>query len=222
MAETEVYWISGSPPCWSMLLGLEVKGIAYKSHRLDNAKKEQKSDAFLKVNPRGQVPALRAGDLVVRETLAILAYLERAYPEPRLFGNDARHSALIWQMACECDSFLRDPVGAISRPLFRGKAEAFRDEIIAAAGIVRDELRSLEDRLQNSPYLTGEAISTADVIHYPVIMQLARAAGKEEAHALNLGLMPLEETFPCIVAWMTRMEEIPGYERTYPPHWRKN
>ncbi len=220
MAETEVYWISGSPPSWSALLALEVKRIEYDSHRLDNAKKEQKSEAFLAVNPRGQVPVVKHGDVVVRETLAVLAYLDRAYPEPSLFGGDAERTAHIWQLACECDSFLRNPVGTISRPLFRGKAEAFRDEITAAVPAVRDELDALEGNLEHTPFLAGETISAADLVYYPVIMQLARAAGRDDARSLNLGLMPLADTFPALAAWMTRIENIPGYDLTYPPHWR--
>jgi glutathione S-transferase len=50
----KLYFISGSPPCWSMMLALEVKSLAYTPQRLDNAKREQKSPEYLAINPRGE------------------------------------------------------------------------------------------------------------------------------------------------------------------------
>jgi glutathione S-transferase len=48
-----------------------------------------------------------------------------------------------------------------------------------------------------------------------------RAAGKEAARPLDLGLIPLAKTFPNIARWVQRVEQLPNYERTYPPHWRE-
>jgi len=28
-------------------------------------------------------------------------------------------------------------------------------------------------------------------------------------------------TYPAIARWINRMEQLPGYESTYPPHWRE-
>ena len=85
MTEREIYFISGSPPCWSVMLALEVKGLAYTPQRLDNATREQKSPEYLAINSRGQVPVLIEDDVTVCETLAVLAYLEAATPKPPLF-----------------------------------------------------------------------------------------------------------------------------------------
>ncbi|MBI2350486.1 MAG: glutathione S-transferase family protein, partial [Deltaproteobacteria bacterium] len=49
---------------------------------------------------------------------------------------------------------------------------------------------------------------------------LLRAASKESAKPLNLGFLPLAQTYPNVAAWVTRVEAIPGYEKTYPPHWK--
>ena len=48
----------------------------------------------------------------------------------------------------------------------------------------------------------------------------ACASGKEVAKPLGLGFLPLEAAYPAIAAWVKRIEALPGYERTYPPHWR--
>lgn len=50
--------------------------------------------------------------------------------------------------------------------------------------------------------------------------QLRCAAAKDVARPLELGLYPFEERYPALAAWCGRIEELPGYDRTYPPHWR--
>ena len=32
--------------------------------------------------------------------------------------------------------------------------------------------------------------------------------------------MPVEVNYPALGRWLARVEALPGYERTYPPHWR--
>ena len=51
MTQRDLYFISGSPPCWTVMLALEVKELDYQPRRLDNAKREQKSPEFLQVKP---------------------------------------------------------------------------------------------------------------------------------------------------------------------------
>lgn len=101
MAKIECYFISGSPPCWSIMLALAAKGLSYEPRRLDNSKREHKSEAFLAINPRGRVPVLADAGITVRETNAILAYLEVAYPyrsplHPRRDTHDARNPYTHW------------------------------------------------------------------------------------------------------------------------------
>ena len=72
MSVVDIYWISGSPPSWRVLLALEYKHINYRSHLLSATTKEHKSNKFLTLNPRGQVPVIKHGEVIVRESLAIL------------------------------------------------------------------------------------------------------------------------------------------------------
>src|SRR5258708_6510167 len=50
---------------------------------------------------------------------------------------------------------------------------------------------------------------------------MLRAAGKDEGSQFDLGLLPLKDHYPRLAAWMEQIERLPGYERTYPPHWRQ-
>ena len=59
------------------MLALEVKQLKYISRLLEASKGEVKASEYLKLNPRGTVPTIKDGDIVVRESLAIMAYLDR-------------------------------------------------------------------------------------------------------------------------------------------------
>ena len=96
MAGRELYFISGSPPCWSVMLALGVKDLDYTPRRLSNSAGDQKSPEYLSINPRGHVPVLLDGDTVVTETLAVLSYLDAAYPTLSLFGETPEETARIW------------------------------------------------------------------------------------------------------------------------------
>lgn len=220
MTQRDLYFISGSPPCWTVMLALEVKRLDYQPRRLDNSKGDQKSPEFLAVNPRGKVPVFSDGDDIVCETLAILAYLDAAHPEPPLFGKKPRETASTWQAICDCDGNLRQPVGDISRPLFRGKAREFAKQISEAASVVRDELVLLEGRLSIGPWLAGETLSAADLVVYPVLMQLLRAVARDDAAPLGLAVYPFSDHFPKLESWRLRLESLPGYVNAYPPHWK--
>ena len=220
MAKTECYFISGSPPCWTVMLALEAKGVAYEPTRLSNTKGEQKNEAFLAVNPRGNVPVLIDGDVTVRETNAILAYLDRAYRDPPLFGATPEEAAAIWQIVCETDARLRTPIGNVTRPIFRGKAVEMAAQITDTMQTVHDELGVLERCLATSRFVAGDGLSAADLAVYPALMQLDRGTTRDGAGALGLGVLPWSETYPDIAAWMGRIEIVPGYDNAYPPHWR--
>lgn len=220
MTQREIYFISGSPPCWSVMLAMGVKGIEYRPQRLDNAKREQKSPAFLAVNPRGNVPVLTDGGTTVCETVAILAYLEATTPSPPLLGSTPVETARIWQAIGDCDGHLRDRVGDLSRPLFRGRAAEAADEITEAMPAIRDEVARLDTILSAQQYLAGDGLSAADLMVYPVVQQLLRAAAREDAAPLNLDVHPLADFYPHLDAWARRIEGLPGYDAAYPPHWK--
>ena len=83
----DLYWGSGSPFSWRVLLALELKGLSYNSHLLHFDLQEHKAPQMLAMNPRGRLPVLRDGDYVVFESVAVLYYLDRKYPEPPIFGR---------------------------------------------------------------------------------------------------------------------------------------
>jgi glutathione S-transferase len=202
------------------MLTLEVKRLNYASKLLEFSKGENKAAAYLRLNPRGKVPTLKDGDFVLWESLAIMAYLDRKYPDPPIFGTTPEETGLIWRALAECESYMVSAGDKVVRPIFFGQGLDKVEEIQRAAQTLRREFKTLDDKLTGSPWLVGHRISAADIGVFPLVQLLLRAAGKEAARAFDLGLLPLAQTFPNLAAWAVRIESLPNYQRTYPPHWR--
>lgn len=215
----ELFWMSGSPFAWRTLLGFAVKGVDYESRRLNASEGEHKEAWFLEINPRGQVPALKDGDTMVTESMAILAYLEAKHPEPRLFGATPKETALIWQLACEIDNYLWPKMREMLFPILFGSLDGKEDGVKEAAKEVHGELSRFEADAGASEYLAGAAVSAADLALFPLLQIMVRAAGKEHAKPLDLGFLPFDDHYPHLAAWVKRIEALPGYDVTYPPHW---
>src|SRR3990167_4669598 len=114
----ELYWGSGSPFAWRVMLTLEVKRLKYESKLLEFSKQEHKSPDYLRLNPRGKVPTLKDGDFVLYESLAIMAYLDRKYPDPPLFGRTPQETGAIWRAISEAESYLVGPGSQVGRAIF--------------------------------------------------------------------------------------------------------
>ena len=104
--------------------------------------------------------------------------------------------------------------------MFLGSVAEKEAEIRAAATTVYAELVHVEAAVAKSPWLAGATISAADIVVYPWMQMLLRAAKREAAKPLNLKFLPFDVRYPHLAAWVKRIEVIPGYERTYPPHWQ--
>jgi glutathione S-transferase len=218
----EVYWGSGSPFAWRVLLALEHKRLPYVAHLLQFSKQEHKSPQMLALNPRGRVPVLKDGDYVCFESLAILCYLDQKYPTPPIFGRTPEEAGTIMRVICEYTAYIEPHVTKIARAIFsdQAQAELTGDEVTAAMHAVGSEARTIEGRLSKSEWIVGDAYSAVDMVIFPGIQLLKRALEKPQAAALSSRFMPLEVHYPALGRWLARVAAQPGYERTYPPHWR--
>lgn len=215
----EFFWTSGGPYAWRCLLALEAKRLGYTSTLVDLAGGATRTPEFLAMNPRGTLPVLRDGEVCVRESQAIITYLDRAYPEPPLYGRTPGEAARIMQEVNEQASYIETPLRGVIAPLLFSKTPPDRAAVEASAAIVVKELDTLETRLASEPYLAGAALSAADVHLYPFLPTLERALAKPEAADYETGLARLDQRFPALARWMRRIEDMPGFDRTIPPHW---
>jgi glutathione S-transferase len=173
------------------------------------------------MNPRGRVPVLRDGEFVVFESLACLYYLDRKYQEPPLFGRSPEDGATIMRVISEYQAYVESYLMRVVSAVFFEKVDQQVDEFTKAMHLLAGEARTIEGRLGDSDWLVGEQVSAADMVMFPGIMLLLRAMEKREAGELRSRFLPMEATYPGIARWIRRMESLPGYDRTYPPHWRE-
>lgn len=221
MSELEFFWGSGSQPAWSVMLALELKGVPYTSRLLSFSAGDLKTPEFLAMNPRHKVPVIRDGEYVLNESMAILVYLDRKYTNVPLFGRSAEEAGQVWRVIFEFQNHLHPALNVdVVRPIYQGKVEENRASIEAQMQTVHSELAQYEAVLGQTPWLAGSEISAADLVIFPHFMSLLRAATRPAAAGLPLGILPTEQVYPHIAAWQKRIEALPGYDKTFPPHWR--
>ncbi len=69
-------------------IALEEAGAPYELMRLNFKADDQRKPEYLKVNPKGRVPALVTDRGILTESPAILAYIAQAYPAAKLAPTD--------------------------------------------------------------------------------------------------------------------------------------
>lgn len=92
------YWRSSSS--YRVRIALNLKGLDYRQQpvHLVRGGGEQNLPEYRAVNPLGLVPALRHGERVIVQSVAICEYLEEAFPEPALLPDDAAGRARVRAM----------------------------------------------------------------------------------------------------------------------------
>ena len=170
------------------------------------------------MNPRGMVPVMRDGDFVLSESPAIVAYFDSKSDTAPLFGAGPRRAAKVWVGVSQVLSYLeRDTFADIILSARATPADA--DLITGNATRLKAEL-GFDTQLAATPHVAGESLSAADLALIAFLHFNLRAAGKQVALELDLGIMPLADRWPSLAAWESRMERLPAFDRTYPPQWR--
>lgn len=220
-----IHAVSGAPRPWRVLLGLAFKGLDYDIRYLEASKGEHKSPEFLTLNPRGTVPVMEDGDIVIRDSVAGLAWLDKAYPETPIFGHTPAEAADIWQTTMECCDYLRAASNSLLFPiLVENKplpAEGTEDRtaLEAAAAAMHAEFGFLEKLLDGRDYLAGDAPTAADAVAFPEIRLVTRAIERKPDIMATLGFGGPKLQYPALAAWKARVGALPGVDKTMPRHW---
>ena len=93
------YWRSSA--AFRVRIGLNLKGLAYETLPVHLVRDggQQHEPGYVAVNPQHMVPTLMHGVRVIRQSLAILEYLDEAWPSPRLLPMTARDRARVRGLA---------------------------------------------------------------------------------------------------------------------------
>jgi maleylpyruvate isomerase len=91
------YWRSGA--AYRTRIALNLKGLEYEQHDVDLRKRAHKTADYLAINPQGMVPALEVEGAILTQSVAILEWLEEAYPESALLPSAPLDRARVRAMA---------------------------------------------------------------------------------------------------------------------------
>jgi len=211
-----LYYGSGSPYAWRAQFALEHKALPYELKVLSFSAGDTRKPEFLALNPRHRVPVLVDGDFVLYESNAIVEYLDEAYPATgaRLFPGDARTRALIRRLILEVDNYFDKAVDPVIDEAFYKKPEARSAEKLAAGREAVIKEYALFTKAMRGDFLAG-SLSAADFAFYPQVAFMKRCELKLPDLATDTWLTPE------LRAWKTRIEALPYFDRTIPPHWKQ-
>ena len=208
------YYGSGSPYAWKVWLALEHKGLPFEAKRLTFDPDQTKTPEFLKINPRGRVPAIVDDGFALSESNAIAEYLDERYPEKPLLPKDAKERGVARRLIAEVGGDLEKTLDPFIDATLYTKAEERDSKKIAEARAKLDtELARWADALKGDFFAGG--VGLVDYALFPWLRMLPRI----EERAPGFGYKPADLP-PQLAAWLARIEKLPYYDRTYPPHWR--
>ena len=137
-------------------IALEEAGAEYETVRLDLAAGDQRKPEYLKINPKGRVPALITDRGILTETPAILAYIAQMFPKAAL--------------------------APLEDPFEFARVQAFNSYLCSTAHVNHahfgrgsrwaDEPASLEDMKRKVPKNVGEsfALMESEMVEGPWVM----------------------------------------------------
>ena len=144
-------------------IGLEETGAPYEIKPILLAKRQQRTEAYLKINPRGKVPALSVDGKILVENTAILTYLARRFPEKRLMPTDPAEEARCIGTMCWFSSVVHPSYQRFHRP------ERFADGEQAQAAVKENgrklfwaNLQEIDSMIQGNDWVMGREFTAVD------------------------------------------------------------
>ena len=211
------YYASGSPYAWRVWLALEHKQLPYEMKLLSFSAGDLLKPAYLAINPRHRVPAIVDDGFSLYESAAIMEYLEDQYPHAgqRLFPTSVQERAIARRLIREADQYLAGAMEKLVEQILFKPAEQWDAEAIAVGKKeFAAELEQFERNVAYDEFFAGAA-GAVDFTVYPLIALALRM----ERSKPDLGIRAT--LGPNLAAWMNRVEKLPYFAKTLPPHWQQ-
>lgn len=179
MSNPILHGVIASPFVRKVRIGLAEKGVAYDSNPVMPI---GVSEDYKKLSPLGKVPCWEDGDFVLPDSSAILAYLDRKFPEPRLYPEKAEELGRALWYEEYADTKLTEAVGAIffqrvvAAQMMKQEPDA--EKIQAGLDALPAIFDYLEAEIGARENLVGNHFSIADLAMCSPLVNL-RHAGEE-------------------------------------------
>lgn len=197
MAKYTLYGDSRSGNCYKPALLMRLTGQSFEWVETNVMSGHTRSAEFLLLNANGKVPLLQFPDgRCLAESNAMLLHLARG---TNWFPQDEWRQALSWQWLF-FEQYSHEPYIAVARFIvfFQGRAAAEADRLVVLRERGYQALAVMEKTLQQTPFLTGDTPTVADIALYAY------------THVADEGGFDLS-SFPAILRWIGRLQMIPGW-----------
>jgi glutathione S-transferase len=206
LSSNTFYWASNSCAIATHMV-LEYVGADYQGHRIDFARAEQKSPEFLRINPKGRVPALATPRGILTETPALMLFVCQQYPKAGLAPLDdpfelARMNAF--------NTYLCSTVHVNHAHRVRGERWSDDPAVVEALKLkvaknMADNFAYIERDYLQGPWVLGDTLSASDMYLFTIARWL-------EGDGVDV------KQFPKVAAHMHRMAALPAVARVLALH----
>lgn len=190
-----LYDVPPSGHCHRVRLAASLMGVDLTIIPVMEMAGQRQGAEYLAINPLGQVPAIRDGDFVLNDSIAIIRYLAQKYaPEAGWIPTDLETQARMdeW-LAIAAGSLFRGPNSARLVKLF-----GLNLDYETAVAQSEKLFKVMEKHLDGRDWLVGHRATLADIANYSYMAA---------AHEGELDLGP----YPNINAWMERVRTLDGF-----------
>jgi glutathione S-transferase len=183
-------------------IALEEAGADYKAERIDFKTNQQQSPEYLKINPKGRVPALVTDNGVLTETPAILAYIAQTFPKAKLAPLD---DAFAFAQAQSFNNYLCATVHVAHAHKLRGarwaaEESSFADMKHTVPKSMGGCFELIERHMLKGPWVMGEQYTVCDPYLYTIALWL-------EGDGVDL------KALPKVADHVKRMSKRPAVEK---------
>jgi glutathione S-transferase len=183
-------------------IALEESGAPYAIERIDFKTNQQNSPEYLKVNPKGRVPALVTDQGVLTETPAVLAFIAQSFPKAKLAPLD---DAFAFAQVQAFNSYLCSTLHVAHAHKMRGyrwaaEESSFADMKRMIPKTVGASFSLIERDMLRGPWVTGETFTICDIYLFAMAQWL-------ESDGVDLAALPK------VVDHRSRMAERPAVKK---------
>ncbi len=238
MRPLTLYHAELSPCAHKVRLALEERNIAFESRLLNLMGKENLTSDYLKINPKGVVPALVHGEIIITESTVICEYLEDAFSQKPLMPQTPIDKARVRYWTKHVDELLHPntmPIifGGLARYVWLAKPEEERSKLLAQ---IPDPLRrQRQTRLIKQGLAAPDVLPAIKVWQQTFKMMEAKLSERQWLAGDNLTLADYALTpyifamkylqvefvfnqYPHLHQWMQHIMERPAFDAAIKPY----
>jgi glutathione S-transferase len=191
-------------------IALEEIGVPFETELVRFSEKQQKSPAYLAVNPKGKVPALVVDGTVITENVSILSWLNETYPDAQLLPKTNSRFEHYVQMAdiSFVSGTVHPFVTRIAMPSkFAKSADAIAEVKQAAIEEVRPYAKLIDDRYARGTWWHGDQWSIMDAYIFWAWTRMVGEGFPEEEYSNVVDLCKRIQERPSVQRAMQREVE---------------